>query len=391
LIAQRAKATQRSQTKATTRPTGPVTSHAASRSLVLIRGTLGVKRIRPAVDNKGMSLGGVRASTGLLAALGVLLAAGLAASPAAAAKPPRVGRCPIFPAFSGPATAPSAANQTAWNQDVSRSPIDPRSRDYIRAIGRLGGNQVVHPDFGGNGRYGIPYDTVGRDQKRVRVHVTSYPGESDFGRAPIPPDARVENGSDRHALVLQRGACDLYEMFGAHYVGGRGHRWNAASTARFDLRSTKLRHDGWTSADAAGLPILPGLVRYGEVKRGHVRHAIRATFAETRKAYIHPATHYASDQCARDLPPMGLRLRLSQGYYEKNLSRFPAGSESRVIFKALYQYGIINADNGGSGSNWFITGASSKRWRDGDLNRLKTVPGSAFVVVTSQAPITTPC
>ena len=250
---------------------------------------------------------------------------------------------------------------------------------------------MVHPDFGGNGRYGIPYNTVGRDQRRVRVHATAYPGESDFGRAPIPPHARRENGSDRHVLVLQRGTCDLFEMFGARYVGGHGHRWKAASTAKFNLHSTKLRHDGWTSADAAGLPILPGLVRYGEVKRGNVRHAIRATFSETREAYIHPATHYASDHCARDLPPMGLRMRLSQSYYESNLHRFPKGSQSRVIFTALYHYGIINADNGGPGSNWFITGASSKGWRDGDLNRLKSVPGKAFVVVRSQAGITTPC
>ena len=338
-----------------------------------------------------MSPGRARVPIGLLAALGALLALALPASPAAAAKPPQVGGCPIFPAFTGAATAPSAANQTAWNQDVSRAPIDPRSSSFIRGITRLGGNQVVHPDFGGNGRYGIPYNTVGRDRTRVRVHVTAYPGESDFGLAPIPPDARVENGSDRHALVLQRGTCDLFEMFGAHYVGDQGHRWNAASTARFNLRSTKLRHDGWTSADAAGLPILPGLVRYGEVAHGHVRHAIRATFAETRRAYIHPATHYASEDCARDLPPMGLRLRLSQSYYENNLARFPSGSQSRVIFEALYHYGIINADNGGPGSNWFITGASSKGWRDGDLNRLKSVPGSAFRVVESQAPIQTPC
>jgi hypothetical protein len=343
------------------------------------------------MDNQRMSLGGVRMSVRILAAPAVLLAVGIAASPAAAAKPPRVGGCPIFPAFSGPVTAPSAANQTAWNQDVSKAPIDSRSGSYIRGITGLGGNQVVHPDFGGNGRYGIPYNTVGRDQRRVRVHATAYPGESDFGRAPIPPHARRENGSDRHVLVLQRGTCDLFEMFGARYVGGHGHRWKAASTAKFNLHSTKLRHDGWTSADAAGLPILPGLVRYGEVKRGNVRHAIRATFSETREAYIHPATHYASDHCARDLPPMGLRMRLSQSYYESNLHRFPKGSQSRVIFTALYHYGIINADNGGPGSNWFITGASSKGWRDGDLNRLKSVPGTAFVVVRSQAGITTPC
>ena len=345
-----------------------------------------------------MTIGGTRrlrwlhpAAVSVLApALIALLAVGFA-SPASAAKAPRIGGCRVFPAFEGSRTARSAANESAWNQNVSRSPVDPRSSRYIHAITSLGGNQVVHPDFGGNGRYGIPYATVGAHQRRVHVKVTSYPDESDFGRAPIPPNAPVENGSDRHVLVLQRRHCKLFEMFAAHYVGGSGHRWTAGSTARFDLRSTKRRHEGWTSADAAGLPILPGLVRYGEVKHGHVRHAIRVTFAETRRAYIHPATHYASDLCDHNLPPMGLRLRLSHRYYRNHIGDFPAGSQSRVIFKALYRYGIINADNGGTGANWFITGASSKRWSDGDLDRLKGVPGTAFVVVKSKAPVTTPC
>ncbi|HEY7151805.1 MAG TPA: hypothetical protein VH391_08985, partial [Solirubrobacterales bacterium] len=246
-------------------------------------------------------------------------------------------------------------------------------------------------DFGGNGAYGIPYTTVGPNQPRVRVRVTGYPDESDFGLAPIPASAPVEGGSDRHVLVVQRQKCTLFELFAAHYVGGSGHRWTAASTARFDLSSRRRRHEGWTSADAAGLPILPGLLRYGEVAHGHVRHAIRATFSETRRAYIHPATHYASSLCDRNLPPMGLRLRLSSKYFQDNLHRFPAGSESRAIFQALYHYGIVNADNGGSGSNWFITGARSRRWRDGDLNRLKTVPGRAFVVVQSRSAVKTPC
>jgi hypothetical protein len=310
---------------------------------------------------------------------------------AQAAAPPSIGGCPIFPAFEGSPTAPSAASQRAWNQDVSKSPVHPRSSDYINRIKALGGNQVVHPDFGGQGAYGIPYTTVGPAQPRVQVTVTAYPDESDFGLAPIPPNAPVENGSDRHVLVLQRQRCDLFEMFAAHYVGGQGHRWTASSTARFDLGSGRLRHDGWTSADAAGLPILAGLVRPGEVENGQVRHAIRATFAETRRAYIHPATHYASDRCGAALPPMGLRLRLSRRYYQDNLHRFPPGTQSRVIFRALYHYGIINADNGGTGSNWFITGARSTRWRDGDLNRLKTVPGTAFVVVRSRAGVRTPC
>jgi hypothetical protein len=349
-----------------------------------------IKRSGGAVDNQVVSFRGTLLTFPAVASLLAFAALGVAASPAAAV-PPRIGGCSIFPPFTGAATAPSAANQTAWNQDVSKAPVDPHSADYIRRIKQLGGNQVVHPDFGGNGRYGIPYDTVGPDQPRVQVTVTAYPGESDFGRAPIPPNAPVENGSDRHVLVLQRGACDLYEMFDSHYVGGSGHRWKAASTAKFDLNSAQLRPDGYTSADAAGLAVLPGLVRYPEVAQGQVRHAIRATFSETRRAYIHPATHYASDQCGRSLPPMGLRLRLSNRYYTENLNRFPPGSQSRVIFQALYRYGIINADNGGTGSNWFITGARSKQWRDGDLNRLKSVPGTAFVVVKSKAPITTPC
>jgi hypothetical protein len=315
----------------------------------------------------------------------------ITAGSAHAGTPPSIGGCPIFPAFGGAPTAPSAANQSAWNQDVSKAPLATRSSAYVREITSLGGNQVVHPDFGGGGAYGIPYATVGPDQSRVQVTVTSYPGESDFGQAPIPSNAPVEAGSDRHVLVLQRQRCELFELFGAHYRVCSGHRWSAASTAHFDLGSTALRHDGWTSADAAGLPILAGLVRYGEVNGGQVRHAIRVTFAETRRAYIHPATHYASERCNRDLPPMGLRLRLSSAYFHDNLARFPSGSQSRVIFRALYHYGIINADNGGSGANWFITGARSRRWKDGDLNRLKTVPGSAFVVVKSQAPIKTPC
>jgi hypothetical protein len=332
-------------------------------------------------------MGRLRSSLALLVVAACMGAAGVAHG----APPPQIRGCDVFPAFNGDARARSAAGQNAWNQDVSKTPLDPNSRNYIDAITGLGGNQVVHPDFGGNGAYGIPYTTVPRDQRRVRVNVTDYPDQSDFGLAPIPPSAPVEYGSDRHLLVVQRGRCDLFELFAAHYTGGTGHRWNAGSTARFDLDSSRLRADGWTSADAAGLPILAGLVRHGEVKRGQVRHAIRVTFAETRRAYIHPATHYASSSCNPSLPPMGLRLRLRHSYFRDNLHRFPRGSQARVIFRALFHYGIINADNGGAGANWFITGARSRGWNDEDLNRLKTVPGSAFVVVDSRAPVRTPC
>jgi hypothetical protein len=320
----------------------------------------------------------------VVAAASVVASSASSAGPAA--RPPaRLAGCDVFPAFHGSKHAPSAANQAAWNQDVAHAPIAKNSRRIVKTITKLGGNQVVHPDFGGNGKYGIPYTTVGRHHKKVKVKVSPYGDESDFGRAPIPRNAPVEGGSDRHVLVLQRGTCKDYEMYAAHYLGGRGHRWHAGSTALFDFHKTKLRHAGWTSADAAGLPILPGLVRYGEVKNGSVRHAIRVTFAETRAAYIKPATHLASSECNRFLPAMGMRFRLKHSYFRKNLHRYPKGSQSRVIFTALYHYGIINADNGGSGANWFITGARSKGWHDGDLNRLKSVPGRAFVVVKSAA------
>jgi hypothetical protein len=278
-------------------------------------------------------------------------------------------------------------SQLAWNQDVSRAPKDPRSDRYLARIASLGGNQAIHPDFGGGGRYGIPYTVVGAHRRRYPVHFNAYGNESDPGPYPIPPTAPVENGSDRHVIAIQRGRCRLYELFAARFDGAR-RRWVAGSGAIFNLnRAQPLRPNGWTSADAAGLPILPGLVRFGEVERGHVRHAIRVTFAETREGYIHPATHYASSRCERDLPPMGLRLRLRHGYFKRNLDRFPASSQSRPIFVALYRYGIINADNG---SNWYITGASSKRWNDGELDRLKTIPGRAFVVVDAGR-IRTPC
>jgi hypothetical protein len=316
---------------------------------------------------------------------GIAAVANGAGRQSAFAKPPRLGGCNVFPGFHGGPRARSSPTQTAWNQEVSHAPIDSHSKRYLSTIRGLGGNQAIHPDFGGSGKYGIPYTTVGPHQRNVKVKVSPYGDESDFGRAPIPRNAPVEKGSDRHVLVLQRGTCRLFEMFAAKYLGGQGHRWHAASTARFNLASTKLRHAGWTSADAAGLAILPGLVRYGEVARGAVHHAIRATFEETRAAYIKPATHFASSECNKGLPPMGLRFRLKRSYYRKHLHHFPKGSQSRPIFTALYRYGIINADNDGTDANWYITGASSKRWRDGDLNRLKSVPGSAFVVVKSAA------
>ena len=292
---------------------------------------------------------------------------------------PSLGSCNVFPPFTGPTTAPSAANQTAWNQDISKAPVDPRSSKYLAKIRSLGGNQSIHPDFGSNPTYGIPYVVVPGVQPGVPTHFTLYGDESDPGPYPIPPHAPIEAGSDHHVLVVDRGHCALYETGGSRYVGGTSNSWSAWGGALFNLtRAAPLRPDSWTSADAAGLPIFPGLVRYDEVASGHLGHAIRVTFDQTRRAFIHPATHYASDSCNANLPPMGLRLRLKPSY---DLSHFTG--QALVIARALKQYGIINADNG---SSWFITGATDSRWNDGNLDQLKSIPGSAFQVVKSAAP-----
>ena len=291
---------------------------------------------------------------------------------------PSLGSCDVFPPFGGPATAPSAADQTAWNQDISKAPVDPRSSQYLAKIRSLGGNQDIHPDFGSNPDYGIPYVVVPGVQPKVPIPFTLYGDESDPGPYPIPPHAPIEAGSDRHVLVVDRGSCKLYEAGGSKYVGGLRNAWRAFGGAVFNLNQAgPLRHNYWTSADAAGLPIFPGLVRYDEVASGHIDHAIRVTFDETRRAFIHPATHYASDSCNVNLPPMGLRFRLKPSY---SLSGFTG--QALVVARALKRYGMINADNG---SNFFITGATDSRWNDNNLNQLKDIPGSAFQVVKSAA------
>lgn len=273
------------------------------------------------------------------------------------ANPPKIGNCQIFPA------------DNPWNRDISGDPVDPNSDNYIASIGASG---HLHPDFGGNGEYGIPYSVVSAGQALVPINVTDYPEESDLGSYPIPADAKVENGSDAHVLTLDQDNCLLYELYAAVRTASG---WDAAQASRFDLKSNDLRPEGWTSADAAGLPILPGLVRYDEVAAGAVNHAIRFTVSQSQKAYIHPATHFASSSTDPNRPPMGLRLRLKAGF---NISGFTG--ESRVILEGLKKYGMIVADNG---SNWYITGASDTRWDDEDLSQLKTVPGSAFEVVQS--------
>jgi len=194
--------------------------------------------------------------------------------------------------------------------------------------------------------------------------------ESDPGPYPIPPRTRVEGGSDRHAIVVQRGRCRLYELFDAHRAG---NGWTASNGAVFDLRSNRRRPAGWTSADAAGLPIMPGLARASEARAGAIRHALRFTVGATQKAYVAPAQHFASADPNPALPPMGLRLRLKAGFDLR-----PYHGQARVILRALKTYGMIVADNG---SSWFVTGAPDPGWRDAQLEELKRVPGSAFEVV----------
>ena len=266
----------------------------------------------------------------------------------------------------------------AWNQDISSLSVDGNSANYISAITSQGGNQFLHADFGSNPAYGIPFMVVPATQPATPITFTAYGDESDPGPYPVPQNAPVEGGSgssgDRHVLVVQQGSCKLYEMYNA-YPNGSG--WNADAGAVWDLGSNALRPFGWTSADAAGLPILPGLARYDEVTAGQITHALRFTVAKTQQGFILPATHDASSSTNANYLPMGARLRLKASF---DTSKYTG--EARIILEALKTYGMIVADNG---SNWYITGGSDTRWNDTDLNQLKTVPGTAFEVVSTGA------
>ncbi len=350
-------------------------------------------------DNRGMGRAQATARTGGWFALAGSALALLACGSGAALAAPTVGGCEVFPDFGGAPDMRSADDQSAWNQDISAAPRDPHSGRYMKRIRRLGGDQSLHPDLGGGGGYGIPFIVVPQAEPLVDVTIgeDGYPDESDFGAgtgglpdAPIPLDAPIEgfgDDGDRHVIAVREGSCDLWEMYRSFPRPGQG-RWEADTTARFDLSSADRHTETWTSADAAGLPILPGLVRYEEVEAGSIEHAIRGTFDTTRRGYIHPAVHYASARCGRWLPPMGLRLRMKASYYQANLSDYAGGSQARPIFEALHRYGLIVADNG---SNWYFQGAADPRWDDDDLGELKDVPGRAFQVVDSEAGVTTPC
>ena len=267
--------------------------------------------------------------------------------------------CQIYPA------------DNAWNRDVSADPVDPNSDNYIAHI-LQGGNQNVHPDFGSNPAYGIPYVVVPGTQPKVPIQIVAYPDESDPGPYPVPLDAPVESGSDGHVLCLDKDNAKLYEMYQGKQVGAG---WTCSSGAVFDLTSDALRPDGFTSADAAGLPILPGLARYDEVTAGTITHALRFTVHQVQKAYIHPATHLVGSSTDPNDPPMGLRLRLKASF---DISKFTG--ESLVILTGLKKYGMFVAD---IGTDWYISGDTNPNWDDNDLNQLKTVPGTAFEVVQS--------
>jgi hypothetical protein len=278
--------------------------------------------------------------------------------------PGPTSQCAIFPA------------DNIWNRDISQLPVDAHSSQYIASIG---GQGFLHPDFGSNPSYGIPYNVVQGTQSGVSVSF-EYADESDAGPYPIPANPQIEQGSDAHLLMLDTQNCHLYELYDAQQNANGS--WQAGSGAIWDLRSDALRPAGWTSADAAGLPIFPGLVRYDEVASGAIDHALRFTVQETSNTYIWPARHEASQSSNPNYPPMGLRLRLKASV---DISGFPP--QDQIILTALKQYGMIVADNG---SNWYLTGAPDSRWNDGVLDQLKTIPGSDFEVVDTSSLLVDP-
>ena len=302
-----------------------------------------------------MPLGRSSRVAGSLAGL-VLVAAALTPS-VAGAEPVPGSECRVFPASN------------IWNTRVDALPVHEMSDTWLRSADA--DSTDLHPDFGPP-RYGLPFDVVGRHHARVRIGFT-YADESDPG--PYPFDARtpIEGGSDRHALIVQRGTCRLYELFAATWNDGDPH---AGSGAIFDLDSNRLRPETWTSADAAGLPILAGLVRWDEVRSGSIRHAIRFTLSCTTDAYVWPARHEAGIDDP-DCPPMGARFRLKSDF---DLEGFTP--RARTILRAMERYGLMLADNG---SDWYFQGTRDGHWRNQLLDQLKTVPASAFEAVDVSA------
>ena len=272
---------------------------------------------------------------------------------------PTVAGCPVFPA------------DNEWNRDVSGDEVDVMSDAYMASMN--GATKKLHPDFGSDPAYGIPYITVPGSTPKVPM-TFDYADESDPGPYPFPPDAPIEGGAsaggDRHVIVIDQDTCTLYETFDSHFVGPG---WMCGSGAVFDLHSNKMRPEGWTSADAAGLPIFPGLARRDEADAGEIKHALRFTVQKSQKAYVHPAVHQAGSTTDASYPPMGLRVRMKASFDTSTLT-----GQTKAIVTAMKKYGMIVADNG---SDWFVSGASDAAWNDDDLTQLKQIPASAFEVV----------
>jgi hypothetical protein len=280
-------------------------------------------------------------------------------------KSPSIGvssGCSIFPA------------DNIWNTRVRDLPVDPRSAAYIQSMGP---DLPLHPDFGTAS--GIPYAVVDDGQPVTRVTFEAA-AESDPGPYRIPGDAPIEGGGDAHVLVVDRGQCMLYELFAARHAGAQ--KWQASSGAIFDLRSNRLRPWGWTSADAAGLPILPGLIRYEEVEAGRIAHALRFTARQTRREFVWPGRHFASRSNDGDLPPMGQRFRLRRSFDIRGFS-----PPTRVILTALQEYGMLLADNGGT---WYLTGAPDVRWNSPMVAEFRSVSGADFEAVDSSSLMISP-
>ena len=287
--------------------------------------------------------------------LAVSLACGRPATTSAQA--PQLGGCTILPA------------NNVWNTAVDTLPVDKNSAAYIANISST--KSTLHPDFSSvyGGNYGIPYNIVPSGQPKLNV-AFDYDSESDPGPYPIPANPPVEGGSDRHILMIEVDECKLYEIFAADDSGGS---WTAGSGAIFDLRTNERRPDGWTSADAAGLAIFPGLVRYDEVLAGEIKHAIRFTADRTRSTYVWPASHAASSITDANVPPMGTRIRL-----KANVDISMLSPEAQVVARALKKYGGILADNG---SDWYFTGSPDPRWDDDAASDIRQLHGRDFEVV----------
>ena len=310
-----------------------------------------------------------RASVCLALVASALVGGALAA--AAGGRPVQgAPHCQLFP------------KSNSWNQRVDKLPVAANSGAIVRSVGT---DKGLHPDFGAGlyagGPIGIPYTTVSKHQHKVHVKF-DYAGESDKGPYPIPKNVPIEGGrkssGDRHALIVDRDSCRLYELYSLYPPPSGSSTWRAGSGAIWSLKSNHLRPRTWTSADAAGLPILPGLARWdGDAATGAIRHALRFTVARTRRAYVYPARHYASSATDPSLPPMGLRVRLKASV---DISSLPP--QARIVAQAMKTYGMILADNG---SNWYVSGAPSPHWSNDQLHALGALHGSDFEVVDTSS------